>query len=320
MAGQIALGFAGLNLIFCGTPEFAVPTLRKLLAESFSIRAVVTQPDRPRGRGQKVASSPVKEVALEHNVHVYQPERIREPSAREFIERAEPDAVVIIAYGQIIPADLLTIPKYGWINLHASLLPKYRGAAPVQWAIVNGETRTGITSMRIDPGMDTGPILLQEEVEITPDDTAETLATRLSTLGADLMVKTLRGLKAGTISERPQDHSLATYAPRIQKEQGRLDWNLTAQQIHNRIRGLVPWPGAHTSFRGQLCHLWRSHPESGSALGKEPGTITVESGRLRVICGGSLLRVEELQLENRKRVSALDFINGTKLVTGEKFV
>ncbi len=309
-----------MNLVFCGTPEFAVPTLRKLVEEKFRIQAVVTQPDRPCGRGQKVTSSPVKEVALEHGLHVYQPEKIRSESAREFFERAQPDAVVIIAYGQIIPAELLAIPKYGLINLHASLLPKYRGAAPVQWAMVNGETRTGVTTMRIDPGMDTGPILLQQEVEIAPDDTAETLASRLSTLGADLMVQTLRGLEAGTIIERAQENSLATYAPLIQKEQGRIDWNLKAEQIHNRIRGFAAWPGAFTSFRGQLCHLWRSRPEAGPPQAAPPGTIIVESGRLMVLCGGETsLRVDELQLENRKRISALDFINGMKLSTGEKF-
>ncbi len=309
-----------MNLVFCGTPEFAVPTLRKLLEEKFPIQAVITQPDRPRGRGQEVSSSPVKEVALEHGLHVYQPEKIRSESAREFLKRAQPDAVVIIAYGQIIPAELLTIPRYGWINLHASLLPKYRGAAPVQWAIVNGETRTGLTTMKIDAGMDTGPILLQKEVEINPDDTAETLAARLSTLGADLMVETLRGLEGGTLVERPQDNSLATYAPRIEKEEGRIDWNLTAEQIHNRIRGFAPWPGASTSFRGQLCHLWRSQPETRSPQANAPGTILIQAGRLVVACGGQTwLRVEELQLENRKRISALDFINGMKLSPGEKF-
>ncbi len=309
-----------MNLVFCGTPEFAVPTLRKLLENQFPIRAVITQPDRPRGRGREVSSSPVKEVALGYGLHVYQPESIRSESAREFLERAQPDAVVIIAYGQIIPAELLAIPKYGWINLHASLLPKYRGAAPIQWAMVNGETRTGVTAMRIDPGMDTGPILLQQEVEITADDTAGTLAARLSTLGANLMVETLRGLAAGTLVARPQEHALATYAPRIKKEEGRIDWNLRAEQIHNRIRGFVPWPGAFTSFRGQLCHLWRSQPQTGPPQTHPPGSILVESGRLVVASGGqTLLQVEELQLENRKRISALDFINGMKLSPGEKF-
>jgi len=309
-----------MNLVFCGTPEFAVPTLRKLLVEKFPVQAVVTQPDRARGRGQKVSAAPVKEVALEHGLHVYQPEKMRSESARQFFERARPDAVAIIAYGQIIPADLLAIPKYGWINLHASLLPKYRGAAPVQWAIVNGESATGVTTMRIDPGMDTGPILLQQEVEIAPGDTAGTLAGRLSALGADLMVRTLRGLEAGTIIERPQENALATYAPRIKKDEGRIDWNLKAEQIHNRIRGFAPWPGAFTSFRGQLCHLWRSWSEAGPLRAHPPGTIFVESGRLMVTCGGQTpLRVDELQLENRKRISALDFMNGMKLLTGEKF-
>src|SRR6202050_53348 len=203
-----------MKVVFCGTPQFAVPTLKRLLTQpDFEIAAVVTQPDRPRGRGMHVSFSPVKEAALAAGVPVHQPEKIRSPEAQEFLQRIAPDCIVIIAYGQIIPARLLPIPKHGWINLHASLLPKYRGAAPINWAIVNGETKSGLTTMRIDAGMDTGEMLLQRELDIGPSETAPELTARMSELGAPLMVETLRGLEAGGILPRPQAHEQATSAP-----------------------------------------------------------------------------------------------------------
>src|SRR5712691_4209120 len=243
-----------MRIVFCGTPQFAVPTLKHLLAQpDFEIAGVITQPDRPRGRGQKLSFSPVKGVAKAAHLPVHQPEKIRAPEAQELLKELSPDGVVIIAYGQIIPAGLLSIPTYGWINLHASLLPKYRGAAPINWAIVNGETRTGVTTMRIDAGMDTGEILLQHEVEISPNETAPELAIRMADLGAPLPAATLRGLAAGTITPKAQNHSEASYAPMLKRADGRIDWNQPAITIYNRMRGFAPWPGAYTTFRGQSC-------------------------------------------------------------------
>lgn len=303
-----------MDLIFCGTPEFAVPSLRRLLAEKFSLLAVITQPDRPRGRGQKVSASPVKDVALEAALHVYQPEKIKDESARRFLEKMQPEAIVIIGYGQIIPADLLDRPKYGWINLHASLLPKYRGAAPVNWALIEGETITGVTTMRIDAGLDTGDMLLQRECPITPDDTAVTLACKLSELGAELMVETLRELEAGTITPQPQDHSRATFAPRLKKEDGKIDWTQPATRIANRVRGLQPWPATYTTFRGQLCHIWRARPTPAVPtpdVPAAPGLCVARDHRIFVMCGEQTwLELEELQWENRKRMSARNFLNG----------
>ena len=322
-----------MRLIFCGTPQFAVPTMKHLLAKSdFEVIAVITQPDRPRGRGQQVSVSPVKEVALATNLAVHQPEKIRAPEVQELLEKLAPEVVVIIAYGQIIPALLLSIPKHGWINLHASLLPKYRGAAPINWPIVNGETRTGLTTMRIDAGMDTGDILLQREMEIAPNETAPELAGRMSEAGAPLMEETLRGLAANTIVPRPQNHPEATIASMLKKEDGRIDWNRPAQEIYNRMRGFTPWPGTYTTFRRQTCHLWgepvaaaspsaevRHHfpfAVSPSAL----GTIYGAKNDWFVSCGnGTLLRLQFVKLEGHKQISAPEFANGAHLKSGERF-
>ncbi|HYL69662.1 MAG TPA: methionyl-tRNA formyltransferase [Candidatus Limnocylindria bacterium] len=310
-----------LKIVFCGTPAFALPTLRHLIAQpEFQVEGVVTQPDRPRGRGQQTASSPVKDAALEAGISVYQPEKIKSESAHDYFKRVAPDVVVIIAYGQIIPASLITIPRLGWINLHASLLPKYRGAAPINWAIVNGEKRTGVTTMQIDAGLDTGPMLLKHETAIGPDETAPELTARLAEAGAPLMAETLRKSVRGEIVPTPQDNSQATHAPPLKKEDGRIDWGAPAPQIYNRIRGLQPWPGAFTTFRDKTCQIW-GKPLQPVAAGGMPGIIlpTQEDGLL-VICGGAtVLRVEHIQMEGRKRISDRDFMNGAKIVPGEKF-
>ena len=323
-----------MRLIFCGTPQFAVPTLKHLLAKpDFEVIAVITQPDRPRGRGQQVSVSPVKEVALAANLPVHQPEKVRAPEVQQLLERLTPDVIVIIAYGQIIPARLLSIPKHGWINLHASLLPKYRGAAPINWAIANGEMRTGLTTMRIDAGMDTGEILLQREMEIGPAETAPELAARMSEAGAPLMQETLRGLAAGTIVPQQQSQAEATVAPILKKEDGRIDWSRPAQEIYNRMRGLAPWPGAYTTFRGQSCHLWgepvvdpNSVPAglldspSFVAARAVPGTLVGAKNDWFVSCGNAtLLRLQSVKLEGRKQVSASEFANGAHLKPGERF-
>jgi len=311
-----------LRIVFCGSPAFAVPSLRHLLAApgDFRVEAVVTQPDRPRGRSQETATSAVKEAAIEAGIPVYQPEKIRSDPAYEYFRGLAPDAVVVIAYGQIIPQRLIEIPRLGWINLHASLLPKYRGAAPINWAIVNGETRTGLATMRIDAGLDTGPTLLKREISIGPDETAPELAARMAEAGAPLIAETLGGLERGEITATPQDNSKATLAPPLKKEDGRIDWNLTAQKICNRIRGFDPWPGAFTTFRGKTIQIWGKALKPVAA-GGEPGILlpTREDGLL-VICGGpSVFRVEHAQLEGRKRVTGLEFANGARITPGEKF-
>jgi methionyl-tRNA formyltransferase len=271
-----------------------------------------------------VAESAVKQAAAAAGIPVYQPEKVRAPEVQQLLERLAPDAVVIIAYGQIIPARLLPIPKFGWINLHASLLPKYRGAAPINWAIVNGETATGVTSMRIDAGMDTGDMLLRREIVIGEDETAPELAARLAELGAPLISETLRGLAAGTLYPEPQNHEAATYAPILKREDGRIDWKLAAQQIYNRMRGFAPWPGAFTTFRGQVCHLWGSpvsNTEREKAAAGSPGTLAHASGAVWVACGDStVLSITSVKLEGRKQISAAEFANGIRLKPGDRFV
>jgi methionyl-tRNA formyltransferase len=310
-----------LRIVFCGTPAFAVPALHGLIAEpDVEIAGVVTQPDRPRGRGQKLHSSPVKDAAIGAEISVYQPEKIKSDEAYEYFTRLAPDAVVIIAYGQIISPRLIAIPRLGWINLHASLLPKYRGAAPINWAIANGDKRTGLTTMQIDAGLDTGPVLLKYETEIGADETATELVTRLAEAGAPLILETLRKLDHGVIAPTPQDNSQASSAPILKKEDGRIDWGLTARKIYNRIRGLQPWPGAFTAFRGKNCQIW-GKPLQPVQAGGTPGIIlpTREDGLL-VICGGNtVLHVEHVQLEGRNRVTDFEFMRGARIVPGERF-
>jgi methionyl-tRNA formyltransferase len=309
-----------LRLVFCGTPSFAVPSFQKLCSSpEFEILAVYTQPDRPRGRGQEISFSPIKAAALAANVPVRQPVKIRLPEVEQELRGCAPDAIVIIAYGQIIPARLLGIPRLGWINLHASLLPKYRGAAPINWAIANGESVTGNTSMRIDAGMDTGEMLLQQELPIGPNETTPQLAERLSQSGAQLMVDTLLGLAAGQLPGRPQDHANATLAPMLKREDGQIDWQRSAQEIYNRMRGFTPWPGAFSEFRGQLCHV-SGRPASKPLLGANPGEIHIEAGEISVACGAATtFGLTHVKLEGRKQISALEFANGARLQPGEHF-
>jgi methionyl-tRNA formyltransferase len=311
-----------MRIVFCGTPEFAVPSLQRLAQEpGFDIEAVITQPDRPRGRGQKIAASPVKDAALALDLQVYQPESIKSEASGDFLKQIAPDAIVIIAYGHIIPARLISPPRFGWINLHASLLPKYRGAAPIAWAIANGESVTGLTTMQIDAGMDTGPLLLQGEVPIGADETAPELASRMAQLGAPLVLETLRILERGGITPQPQDSARATAAPILKKEDGRINWSLTDRQIHNRMRAFTPWPGAYSTFRGQTWHIWgRPAPNAVAASTELPGAIIVSSEVIYVVCGeGTCLELEFAQAEGRKRISARDFANGMHLTPVERF-
>lgn len=304
------------DLVFCGTPRFAVPTLEKLVA-TFKVRLVVTQPDRPKGRGLEVVASAVKQAAEQLGLPIYQPEKIKQnEELRAKLEAIHPDAIIVVGYGRVIPPWMLYLPEYRNINLHASLLPKYRGAAPIQWAIASGETVTGVTTMRIDEGLDTGDILLHEEMAIAPEDTAETLAPKLAAVGADLMIGTLQGLKAGTIRPQKQNHAHATLAPILKKEDGRIDFGRSAQEIYNRLRGFQPWPGAFTNFRGRGLNI------TAITLASEqlpPAQLLVRGGQLFVGCGnGSAIELLELQPEGKKRISGCDFVHGYRPQTGER--
>jgi len=306
-----------LNLVFCGTPRFAVPTLNRLVEVGFRVSLVVTLPDKPRGRGLELSPPPVKHRAIELGLPVMQPEKIKNNEEfRARLAALKPTAIVIVGYGRLIPQWMISLPPLGNINLHASLLPKYRGAAPIQWAIACGETVTGVTTMRIDAGLDTGDILLQRELTLTPEDTAETVAPRLAVIGADLMIETLRGLQTGTVHPRPQDDSRSTLAPLLKKEDGLIKFSRPAVEICNRLRGFQPWPGAFTSFRGKNLHVWAARP---AATVLPPGDMKVDGDRLLVGCGqGTSVEILELQPEGKKRMSARDFIHGYHPTTGEK--
>jgi methionyl-tRNA formyltransferase len=309
-----------MTLIFCGTPQFAVPTLERLIAEKHDIELVMTNPDEPSGRGYEVKPSPVKLAALKAGLEVFQPLKLKEESTAGFLSKFRPDFMVVVAYGHIIPRWMIDLSKQGCINLHASLLPKYRGAAPIQWAIIRGESVTGVTTMMIDEGLDTGDILLEREIPIQAEDTTETLSERLSGMGADLMVETLPKLMRAEIRPQPQNHAQATFAPILRKEDGRIDWRLRVEEIGWRVRGLRPWPGAYTSFRSKNLHIWSAAPVIGQVSpGQEPGTLLLDRGTLRVVCGqGTLLEIHELQLECRKRLPARDFLNGVRPSRGER--
>lgn len=309
-----------MRIVFCGTPQFAVPSLKHFLSlPDLEVIGVFTQPDRPQGRGKTVIYPPVKQVALEAGIPIHQPERIGARESEKILRDLAPQAIAIIAYGQIIPARLLDVPKLGWINLHASLLPNYRGAAPIQWAIANGETRTGVTTMRIDAGMDTGDILLQEGLAIGAMETTPELATRLAAMGAPLMERTLRGLADGTLEPRKQDHSGATAAPPLKKDDGWIRWTQSAEEIFNRQRAFTPWPGIFTKFRGQNCQL-QGVPADGLRQDVSVGTLWWDGKELKAVCGGgSLLRLEHVKLEGRKQVTAQEFSNGARIAAGERF-
>jgi methionyl-tRNA formyltransferase len=311
-----------MRLVFLGTPAFAVPTLQRMVEAGHEVPLVLTQPDRPRGRGQNAAPPPVKEAALRLGLAVYQPERVRRPEAVERLRGLAADGMVVVGYGQIIPQVVIDLAPYGIINVHASLLPKYRGAGPIQWSIINGETRTGVTTMRIDAGLDTGDMLLKAETELGPEENAIDLGQRLAVMGAGLLLETIAGLAAGTVVAEKQDPAQATLAPLLKKEDGLIDWSQAAGTIHNRVRGLQPWPGAYTRFRGQTLHIWRSRvvieprppapdprpPFSGRFVSLKPPTVA---------CGGSALELLTVQLEGRKRISAADFANGQRLTEND---
>jgi methionyl-tRNA formyltransferase len=305
------------NLVFCGTPHFAVPTLEKLVEAGFNVRLVLTQPDRPKGRGLGLVASPIKETAQRLGLPIYQPEKIKQnQELRAKLYEIAPAAIIVVGYGRIIPNWMLELPKYGNINLHASLLPKYRGAAPIQWAIANGESVTGVTTMRIDEGLDTGDILLQKDLAILDEDTAETVSPRLAAIGAELMIETLRGLAELTISPVPQKNDEATLAPILKKEDGRIDFSRDAQEIYNRLRGFQPWPGAFTIFRGKALNITGAKP---SAEKVPQAQLLVKDEKIFAGCGNSTaLELLEVQPEGKKRISARDFVHGYRPRVGER--
>ena len=307
-----------MKLAFCGTPEFAVPTLEAVVAAGHEVALVVTQPDRAAGRGMEMQASPVKKTALARGLEVVQPERIKNNvEFRARLEAIRPDAILVVAYGRIIPGWMLELPRFGNINLHGSLLPKYRGAAPIQWAVANGEVVTGVTTMRLDAGLDTGDMLLAQVCPIGQEETAVDVYGCLAPVGAELMVKTLSGLECRTIFPQVQDHSQATLAPILTREDGWIDFSRIAQQIYDRWRGFQPWPGAHTTLRGKKL-IVQKMCVAGVDDG-EIGVVKVDGDRLRVVCGGgSLVRLDELQMEGKRRMSAAEFLRGNQVRSGER--
>lgn len=306
-----------MRVIFLGTPSFAVPSLQALVAAGHQVLGVFTQPDRPKGRGNQLAESPVKAAARSLGLPIHQPERVRRPEAVEQLRSLAADLIVVVGYGQIIPQTIIDLPPYGILNVHASLLPKYRGAAPIQWAIANGEGQTGVTIMQIDAGLDTGDTLLKAAVEIGPDETAPKLSERLAILGADLLIQTIEQIEQGCARHEKQDDSQATLAPILKKEDGRIDWQRPAQGIYNRLRGFDPWPGAYTTFRRQSLTVTQAAPKAHPAL--KEGFLQVEKRSLLVGCGsGTALELLELQPSGKKRMSAEAFLNGYKPLSGER--
>lgn len=305
--------------IFFGTPSFAIPVLKGLFEGQDEVVAIVTQPDRAKGRGQKITPSPVKELALRHGIIPLQPEKVKEGGFLEAIQNLNPDLIVVAAFGQILPKSLLEIPRFGAVNVHASLLPRYRGAAPIAWAILKGEKVTGITTMLMDEGMDTGDILMQAEILIEEEDTGETLQEKLSSSGAQLLTETIERMKAGNISPLPQDHSKATYAPPIKKEDGRIDWNKAAEEIDRRVRAFNPWPGAFTGWKNRLIKIYHGEVRKGRSQGRAGAVVWVGSDFIEVETGRDSFLIKEVQPEGKRRMSVRDFLSGHRLTAGTVF-
>lgn len=308
-----------MKIVFMGTPDFAVPCLKQLLADQQQVVAVFTQPDKPKGRHYTLTPPPVKLLAQEHGIPVFQPTTLRDGTAYATLQALQPDLIVVVAYGKILPQEILDLPQYGSINIHASLLPKLRGAAPIQWAILNGESETGVTAMQMDAGMDTGDILLQENLSIGENETAGELFGRLSALGAKALQCTLERLKRGTLTRSPQDNARATTAPILSKAVSPIDWTRSAQDIHNQIRGLSPWPVATTHIADKTLKIHASRIVLGATSG-QPGEILESHNQLLVACGeGSTLAITQLQPENRKSMTALQYLQGNPLPAGAIF-
>jgi methionyl-tRNA formyltransferase len=318
----------GVKLAFMGSATFALPSLNALFEKGYPITGVITQPDKPSGRGQSLQSPPVKKRAFDLHLPVFQPKSLKSDETQSLIPALEPDMIIVVAYGKILPGWLLQFPRYGCINLHGSILPKYRGAAPVHWAIANGEETTGVCTMLLDEGLDTGPVYLCEETNIGPDETAPQLYDRLGELGAGVLIETVNGIVNGTLQPKPQDDSLATLAPILKKEHGFIDWSMPAIEIHNRVRAFNPWPGTVTKFRGTRCKILKTvaavcdRRQTGAHRAPlQSGSIVFSKNSLAVVCGdGTLLEILLIQPENRKPVSGADFANGARIQADEKFV
>lgn len=307
-----------LRVVFMGTPEFSIPTLQGLIESGCQIVGVFTQPDRPKGRGKLLAAPPVKMLAQKIGLCVYQPEKLRHNDVVEELQSLAPDLIVVVAYGQILPQSVLGIPKHGCINVHASLLPKYRGAAPINKAIMEGETETGITTILMDVGLDTGDMLVKKHLSIGPNETAGELHDRLAQLGRLAMEETLSLLCAGKLISQPQDDHQSSYAPLLKKENGQIDWTRPAEEVHNHVRGLDPWPGAYTFFQGQVLKVFRTQPEF--RFSGVPGTIlAISKEAFYIACGKSSLEIKELQLSGRKRLPVAEFLRGSTIKVGDQF-
>ena len=307
-----------MRVIFMGTPDFSVGTLQALIDAGHEVVLAVTQPDKPKGRGKSMQFPPVKEAALEHGIEVYQPRRVREPECVEYLRSFDADIIVVVAFGQILPKEILEMPKYGCVNVHASLLPKYRGAAPIQWAVINGEKVSGVTTMRMDEGLDTGDMILKEEVVLDEKETGGSLFDRLSGVGAKLCVRTLEAIEDGTAIYTKQDHVAATKTTLIKKQFGIIDWNKPAAEIECLIRGLNPWPSAYTYLNGKTLKIWAAAVKDETS-DKEPGELTeVTKHSVGVQTGDGILMLEEVQLEGKKRMSADAFLRGNALSEGMK--
>ena len=307
-----------MRIVFMGTPDFAVPTLEALIGAGHELAAVVTQPDKPKGRGKAVLMTPVKEKALECGIPVYQPKRVREPEFLDVLRKLNPDVIVVVAFGQILPREILTLPPFGCVNVHASLLPKYRGAAPIQWAVIDGETVSGVTTMQMNEGLDTGDILEQEEISLDPEETGGSLFEKLASLGGKMILSTLKGLEDGSIIPRAQGEMTTPYAKMLTKAMGEIDWSMDAASIERLVRGLNPWPSAYTYVDGKTLKIWKARVEAGEA-GNEPGQVRVTKDRLLVETVNGVLSILELQLEGKKRMEAAAFLRGFSIETGRKF-
>ncbi len=306
-----------MRIVFMGTPEFAVPSLEALLRSEDEVVGVVTQPDRPKGRGQTLTAPPVKVVCQRESIPFLQPTKMKEPAFLDALRGWQPDLIAVAAFGRILPPVILELPPKGCINVHGSLLPKYRGAAPIQWAVINGDTETGITTMLMDAGMDTGAMLLQERLPIAPDDTAGTLSPRLAEIGGRLLIETIRRLKDGTLPPKPQDDTQATMAPMLKKEHGLIDWQRSAREIANQVRGMSPWPGAYTFANGERWVISRAIAQGDAGQGQQPGSIN-EAGKdgIHVATGGGLLVIQELQPANSKKMTAVQYLAGHSIDQG----
>ena len=311
-----------MRIVFMGTPDFSVPTLETLIAFRHEVIGVVTQPDKPKGRGKEIQMSPVKECALAHNIPVYQPVRAREEAFVDEMRALNPDVMVVIAFGQILSQELLDLPKFGCVNIHASLLPKYRGASPIQWAVINGDEETGITTMQMAAGMDTGDILETAVIKLDEKETGGSLFDRLSLMGGDLILSTLDGLEAGTIQAVPQDDAQATYVKKIPKSMGEIDWTMSAAAIERLVRGLNPWPSAYTHWNGKMLKIWEAEvlPQSACGEAKAPATVLeADHDTLTLQTGDGVLKICSLQLEGKKRMDVASFLRGYPVTAGSRF-